>query len=313
MKYFSDNKLKINGIRLVVSILLLVILGYGIVGSYEEIKASITACKIARVNMFVPDSLHNLINVSEGKDKVDKKEFMDYIAYYKQLQKLDPTRAETYGILAFCYYWLGEYKKSEESLLKAIELNPNFFWYYYNLGVIYFQQGRYKDAVKMFDKSLVSSPALSLMYIRSPQTLHRSILNTDNDFAAGIEQRLKQGRCKAELLRLAGYYYLKQYKHTVILAQRCIALDTCADKDYCLCFLGMALYKLGAYNKAAYFLRKSFVENGGYAEGYDYYSRIIKRFGAVEKSAILNTKVYALKQAGKTLRNRLSVIRLHLF
>ncbi len=312
MRDFFYKRLIANVIRCIVSLLLLVILCIAIVRSYAGIKASIIACKIARVNMLVPDSIHNLIDVSEGKDKVNKKEFMDYIAYYHQLQKLDSTRAETYGILGFCYYWLGRKKGAEDNFLRAIELNPNFFWYYYNLGIIYFQQGKYESAVKMFDRALTLSPGLSLMYIRSPKTLHRSILKTDKNFALGIEHRLYQARCKAELLRIASYYYLGEYKHTVILAQRYISLNKCNDKDCCLCFLGMALYELGAYGKAIYFLKQSFKE-GGYAEGYEYYSRIISRFGANKDPAIWNNIVHLLIKEGKTLNNKLSTIRVRLF
>ncbi len=46
----------------------------------------------------------------------------------------------------------GNYNKAVKCYKKAIEINPNFIISYHNLGVTYFNQGKYKESKKQFKK-----------------------------------------------------------------------------------------------------------------------------------------------------------------
>jgi len=52
----------------------------------------------------------------------------------------------------------GKYKEAYEATLKAIELKPNYYQAYYNLGLILEKQGKYDEAIKAYEKFLNEVP-----------------------------------------------------------------------------------------------------------------------------------------------------------
>jgi tetratricopeptide (TPR) repeat protein len=50
------------------------------------------------------------------------------------------------------YYRSGQYEKGKEALQRVFAKNPNFSYLHYHLGNIEFQQGRYAEALALFQK-----------------------------------------------------------------------------------------------------------------------------------------------------------------
>ena len=66
----------------------------------------------------------------------------------EQAIALSPNYADGYGLLAFINNWQGKGTAAEKNIKKAIELNPHHtFDYPWNLGLAYYNQGRYEEAV----------------------------------------------------------------------------------------------------------------------------------------------------------------------
>ena len=55
--------------------------------------------------------------------------------------------------LGICYFHLGEFKKSEEHLLKVVLVNPDFLDPYLFLGDIYFNQKKYAQEGQVLEKA----------------------------------------------------------------------------------------------------------------------------------------------------------------
>ncbi|MBN1755143.1 tetratricopeptide repeat protein [bacterium] len=65
---------------------------------------------------------------------------------------------EAHKDAAVVYYLYGKllssFKQQEEYYNKALELDPNCPWGYYGLGWLYYQRGRYDDAIEQYQKAV---------------------------------------------------------------------------------------------------------------------------------------------------------------
>lgn len=68
----------------------------------------------------------------------DSDEAFKYLALAREN---DPTNPQFYSAEAHLYDKMGDKETAKEKYAKAIELDPNFFEGYYNLGVLYFNEG----------------------------------------------------------------------------------------------------------------------------------------------------------------------------
>lgn len=110
-------------------------------------------------------SLEYLVKFMFGVDRAHPESLRDYLPYYQLIINYFPDTSEAYGMLGYCYFYLGEINKSEEMFFKARALNKDYFWYSFNLGIIhaklnhikeadlYFQEAREMDA-GLFQKTL---------------------------------------------------------------------------------------------------------------------------------------------------------------
>jgi tetratricopeptide (TPR) repeat protein len=105
------------------------------------------------------------------------------------------------GMVGYCAYYRGDLKKSVESYQKALSINPHFFWYYYNLAVIYFQQKNYKDSQAMIDQALKLDLRETLFSIMSSSKVYMPLIK---DYLPSLEGATKQFQEGTEtLIRLA--------------------------------------------------------------------------------------------------------------
>src|SRR6185436_367433 len=85
---------------------------------------------------------------------INEKALKEYANYYEKITRYLPHQREAYVFLGFCYQYLGKIPEAAQAFQQAIQLDPNFFWSYYNLGVILFNKGDYKGASQLFKRAL---------------------------------------------------------------------------------------------------------------------------------------------------------------
>lgn len=154
-------------------------------GKYEEAEKNFT--KALRLN---PDLWlsHNFLGMLYDRQA----RFGDAISQYQAAINLRPDEDFLFNNLGVSYYLRGDYEKSAEMLLRALETgssnpkNPKIYnnlglvlvrleryekaleafkkggdeaVAYNNLGYIYFLQGRYKEAIESFEKAIEISPS----------------------------------------------------------------------------------------------------------------------------------------------------------
>ena len=124
--------------------------------------------KIKTLNLFRPSGFY-----AGRHGQIDLSTIAPHMDYYLKVAEFFPTMAEAHGILGICYFYTGEKEKAVEALKRAIDLNPTFFWFQYNLGIVFMSQNELLAASKMFENALKLPPQPTL------QTISTSKLFTD--------------------------------------------------------------------------------------------------------------------------------------
>ena len=73
--------------------------------------------------------------------------------YYQKVVEMFPDNDAAHFLLGYCEYYKGEPSTACAQYEKSIGLNQAFFWTYYNLGVIYFQQGDFLKSAEIVTKA----------------------------------------------------------------------------------------------------------------------------------------------------------------
>ena len=65
----------------------------------------------------------------------------------QRAQELDPLSLIINAEIGVNYYFAGQYDRSIEQLRKTIEMDPNFYFAHYNLGIAYELKGDFRGAL----------------------------------------------------------------------------------------------------------------------------------------------------------------------
>jgi tetratricopeptide (TPR) repeat protein len=116
-----------------------------------------------------PGHRHGLAQALLSQDK-----FAPALEQYTKLSQLEPGTAENYLRIAQLDRRLGKFAEAESSLLKAKQLSPGSLEVLYNEALLYEDQGRYDDAVKVLTDAIAgiksqttnddNSNALAILY-----------------------------------------------------------------------------------------------------------------------------------------------------
>ena len=118
-------------VKLAATIGFFILLIFVIQSEYKRLQLRI-------LNHYLPEQYTDLIAWGEGPPNPDQ--LHKYTQYFRTIVRLMPNRSDGYEWLGWCYYHDGKVNQARKAFQKASELNPNFFWNYYNLGVISLEQ-----------------------------------------------------------------------------------------------------------------------------------------------------------------------------
>jgi tetratricopeptide (TPR) repeat protein len=93
-----------------------------------------------------------------------------YLHYYSALTNMFPDLAEGHAVLGFCYFYSGKKDLAIEEYKRAVELKPSFFYFYYDLALIYLDRANYYAAHELFKKALGCDVKETLGTILSSKT-----------------------------------------------------------------------------------------------------------------------------------------------
>jgi tetratricopeptide (TPR) repeat protein len=194
---------------------------------------------------------------SEFVDKdggYDRFKLMNCVNYHKAVGDFFAfQRAEAYGMLGFCYDRLGRQSQAVSSYREAIALNPDYFWPYYDLGVIYYQQGQYARAEEYLRQAIDQNPIKSLVLL-SRSKVYNDVRLSKQDGEYDFLEGLKQGHTKAYILLMDSLYRTGSYDELLKTALYGLkeGLDTQGIFYY---YVGLAAFYQKSYKQAIEFLQ----------------------------------------------------------
>lgn len=86
-------------------------------------------------------------------------------AAYEEALKLDPKKSAAYTNLGVVYYQQGKFADAVTQLKQALDIDPQDAETYYMLGATYVQQSNLSEAEKAFQQALTLKPELGQAYI----------------------------------------------------------------------------------------------------------------------------------------------------
>src|SRR6185503_5122654 len=231
---------------------------------YTAIKNRIT---IRTLNHNMPENGFNyLIGLGEGQANVPIEEdtLKSYVRYYEKVVNYLPKLADAHGMLGFSYYYLNEPEKALKEYEKAGVLNPHFFFFQYNLGVIHFLRGDYAKAAGYFETARQKKAELALLAIKSGIEYQRALLGVTN---LGELIMVKMKSAYTECYRLLVVSHLKQqhYKEVAAFSKEAIGLGL-GHPEIFYYYAGVAAHHLKEYETSVHLLGQDIAIDPEYAE-----------------------------------------------
>ena len=189
--------------------IILYLLAFGLVSVLFNIPKVKQTVHLKILNRFRPESFDYLVQTYRDGKAFDQKKLEAYAFYYQKVTEYIPNRADAYGLLGFCYYHLDKKKEAIAAYEKAIEMNPNFFWFRYNLSMIYFKAGQYKEAYEVLKKAVKTSPQATLKYIQWSKRIYVPLIVIQIRLGYSVEKDLKNGyrECYKRLAMLQQFFF----------------------------------------------------------------------------------------------------------
>ncbi len=234
--------------RVLVIYLCIYILSWVIIDQHQLYEAS----RIRTLNSLKPLTYGHLLSLARG-EPADLKKLKIYDTYFRTVADFLPLMPEAHSMRGFCAYYMGRPDDAIAAYEQAIALNPQFFWYYHNLGILLFQQGHYERAVEVLETALSSPPDMILKLIQSSVMIYRHVLYHRSPEELSDQHR--HGRRDSYVLIAESLYQLKRY-HDVISLTAALMNEDVDDQHYFLYKAGQAAYALGKYSLAADFLKE---------------------------------------------------------
>jgi tetratricopeptide (TPR) repeat protein len=80
------------------------------------------------------------------------------VAWYRKAEELNPFDADLVSRRGDALEFLGRWADVEHARLKAVELDPNYFFYHKKLGTFYFYRGKKDLAIRSFQRVVELTP-----------------------------------------------------------------------------------------------------------------------------------------------------------
>jgi tetratricopeptide (TPR) repeat protein len=138
--------------------------------------------------------------------------------YYQKAVDLFPDNDAAQYLLGYCEYYMGNAGIAAGHYEQSVDVNPYFFWSYYNLGVIYFQQGDFLKSAMILSKSLALRNEITLEILHQGP-FYRQIWRLISGPPQILANNLRQGQADAALLLTACFVKAGAYNQALQIIQ----------------------------------------------------------------------------------------------
>lgn len=166
----------------------------------------------------------------------------DYLAYYLKTGEMYPNLKEIYPFVGFFYAKGEQYTSAIEAYETAIQHNPQYFWSYYNLAVLYRRNGELRKSNALIQRALELKPQVTL-YVINQSTLYRQIWRHMPDAEGVITKNLKHGFEDCVGVLILNLYELKEYQALLQVAAQAVKGDY-SRKEFVTTYAQLAIEEL---------------------------------------------------------------------
>lgn len=211
-----------------------------------------------------PASFAPLLLSQSNPEKVDAREIVKYLVYYRWVAAYNPKIPEAYGLQGYCSFRLKRYFRAIDFYKEAAALKPEFFWYNYNLGVIYFKQGRNYLALDYLHRAVSGNASDTFEHIMASKEIYLPILQL-MALKPGdpFQSQFKNAHRSAFLMSFLIYYSLEDTAAMIPVVTKAIqqGLDDNGQFYYMLAY---AMHSLKDYQGALTALKSAMANNAQY-------------------------------------------------
>jgi len=185
-----------------------IVIGLSLIAAFtlsaRHIMRTVHMARFVGLGPLKPEPMDYFFQIDLHHAALDKNKVRYYADYYENLLQVFPTMIDAYGILGYCYHYLGDDLKAKEFFKKAVEGGSNYFWFTYDLAVLYIIDRDYHAGMELLRKALQIDPQVSLKSLTS-QTINPLLPQPFpvNDIAAHLGQGYKQSSILYNLLNLS--------------------------------------------------------------------------------------------------------------
>ena len=199
-------------------------------------------------------------------------------------------------------------KEITTNALKHLPQEPQFYYY---LGAAYYQQGKYKEALSVFEegvqKAVIINPLLESDFHGQIGDLNYFLGNKEVAFKS-YEKALKLNPQNLSVLNNYSYY-LSLEKMNLDKAEQMSGITIKAEpmNPTFLDTYGWVLYEQGAYTMAKIYIEKAieYSQESPSADVLEHYGDILFRMDEKEKALEQWKKAYELNKDSKTLKKKI--------
>jgi len=267
----------------------------------------------ALVNNAIPQTMSRLTppidyfdDFISKQNNYDRFKLMDCIYYHKAVAKYFPfQKAESLGMMGFCYERLGQKQLAIDAYKQSIASNPDYFWPYYDLGVIFYNQNQYSKAAEYFQNAAEEDPVKTIVLL-SRSKVYNDVRLSDGTGSYNVIQSIKEGQKQAMILMMESLNKLGLYDQLLAVAINGIKQGT-DDEGIFYYYAAVAAYYQKYYPQSLRFLQISLQANANNPDAYLYMGMGLKMVGQegpaqlfIQRASLMN------KQGISTLKKYLN-------
>jgi tetratricopeptide (TPR) repeat protein len=239
--------------------------------------------KIQLINFYMPQDFSPFLEIAKGIPDVHFDQ--QYLNYFTSVIDIFPTQWDAYLALGLCQYYSQNQTKAIELLQKSAQIEPNFFWTNYNLGLLHFSSKRYADAAHSFQKALSADPKQSVQFLMRSK-IYQQILQSVQPFPINFGSRIKAAYENSATLLIVSQYRLKEFTQMEKIVQFMRKNELIDEAKY-LFYRGVNAYEQRDYTEAVKFFTKS-NEEQLHSETSEYLSKSLNASGDDRESPNFN-------------------------
>lgn len=237
--------------------------------------------KAKTLNVCMPSSFQKLIDVSERKSEPTDQALKEYLLYFRKTKEYLPSW-DAYALLGFCYGRLGEREKAIANYSDALEINPYFFPIIYNMGLHYFEMGKYKDATRVLEEVRTVNFGAMVPFMYASK-IYQALMGYVASSETEMQIRMKTFYIDTyALLTLSAFY---DHNWDKVIGYSKEALEKEMDMNgFFQYFLGSAAYQKGDYKMTVLLMAHMLKRNPRNSDANSYLELAIKKIKGQEFS-----------------------------